>query len=199
MTEHKLDVTLAEALECSDSNGKVDALFAYMRRKGETNYDENVTQLEHGLQTAALARTAGATPQQVISALFHDLGHLLVDEHAGEGDFLDEDLNHEEVGAAYLRPFFPPEVIVPIALHVPAKRYLCTVDDSYYSGLSESSKHRFRVQGEKMSYEEKALFEDTPHLELACQLRRWDDAGKQGGLEVPDLEAYRDDCLASLI
>ena len=199
MTEHPLDLSLAEELKQTDANGKVDALFEYMRRKGNTNYDENVTQLQHGLQSAALARSAGATPQQVISALFHDLGHLLVDEHAGEGDFLEEDLNHEEVGAEYLRPFFPPEVIVPIELHVPAKRYLCTVDDSYYNGLSESSKQSFRVQGGKMSDEEKAAFEDTPHLQFACQLRRWDDGGKQGGLEVPDLEAYRDDCLASLL
>ena len=164
MTEHPLDLSLAEELKQTDANGKVDALFEYMRRKGNTNYDENVTQLQHGLQSAALARSAGATPQQVISALFHDLGHLLVDEHAGEGDFLDEDLNHEEVGAEYLRPFFPPEVIVPIELHVPAKRYLCTVDDSYYNGLSESSKRSFQVQGGKMSDEEKAAFEDISNF-----------------------------------
>ena len=88
MTEHQLDLSLSEELKQTDTNGKVDALFGYMRRKGNTNYDENVTQLEHGLQSAALARAAGATPQQVISALFHDLGHLLVDEHAGDGEKL---------------------------------------------------------------------------------------------------------------
>ena len=64
MTEHPLDLSLAEELKQTDANGKVDALFGYMRRKGNTNYDENVTQLQHGLQSAALARSAGATPQQ---------------------------------------------------------------------------------------------------------------------------------------
>ncbi len=196
MTAHRFDQTLAEDLKRADPCGKVDALFDYFQRKGGVYYEEEVTQLEHGLQAAALARSNGGTAAQVTSALFHDLGHLLVEEP--QGDLFAEDLVHEEVGAAYLAPYFPPEVTVPIALHVPAKRYLCTVDESYYDGLSVASKKSLEIQGGKMSQQERSQFETTPHLKFACQLRRWDDGGKQSGIEVHDLESYRGDVLASL-
>ena len=196
MTAHRIDQTLAEDLRRADPGGKVDALFDYLQRKGGVHYEEEVTQLEHGLQAAALARSNGGTAAQVTSALFHDLGHLLVEEP--QGDLFAEDLVHEEVGAAYLAPYFPPEVTVPIALHVPAKRYLCTVDESYYDGLSVASKKSLEIQGGKMSQQERSQFETTPHLKFACQLRRWDDGGKQSGIEVHDLESYRGDVLASL-
>ena len=196
MTAHRIDQTLAEDLKRADPCGKVDALFDYFQRKGGVYYEEEVTQLEHGLQAAALARSNGGTAAQVTSALFHDLGHLLVDEP--QGDLFAEDLVHEEVGAAYLAPYFPPQVTIPIALHVPAKRYLCTVDESYYNGLSVASKKSLAVQGGKMSRQERSEFETTPCLEFACQLRRWDDGAKQAGLQVPSLESYRVDVLASL-
>ena len=65
--------------------------------------------------------------------------------------FWREDQNHEEVGADYLEPFFVEAVTTPIRLHVPAKRYLCTTDASYYDGLSEASKRSFQVQGGTLS------------------------------------------------
>ncbi|MEM9344323.1 MAG: HD domain-containing protein [Pseudomonadota bacterium] len=36
----------------------------------------DVTQLEHALQTAVLARETGLSDAMVIAALFHDVGHL---------------------------------------------------------------------------------------------------------------------------
>lgn len=199
MTSHTLDQALAQQLQNASPDEKVSAIFAYMEEKGASNYDDQVTQLEHALQTAALAKAAGGTFAQVTSALLHDMGHLLVCEHNAENDFLEDDLEHEVVGAKYLEPFFPPDVTVPIELHVPSKRYLCTVDAEYYNGLSTASKRSFEVQGGKMSDSEREEFEKTPHLDFAVQLRRWDDGGKVGGLAVPDLEAYRQDVLASLI
>ena len=199
MTPHQLDQSLAQQMQNGSAGQKVDALFSFLEKRGEAKYDEQVTQLEHGLQTAALAKAAGGTSPQVTSALLHDLGHLLVNEHNAKGDFLQKDLNHEEVGAHYLEPFFPPEVTVPIGLHVPSKRYLCTADEDYYNCLSMASKRSLEVQGGKMSEEERIEFASTPHLEFALQLRRWDDGGKQSGLDVPGLEAYREDVLASLL
>lgn len=197
MKSHRIDQALARDLKRADPGGKVDLLFDFFRHRGGVHYEEEVTQLEHGLQAAALARSAGGTAGQITSALFHDLGHLLVDEP--EGDLFAEDLNHEEMGAVFLEPFFPPEVTVPIGLHVPAKRYLCTVDRSYYDGLSAASKKSLEIQGGQMSPQERSEFETTPHLEFAVQLRRWDDGGKQPGWDVPDLESYREDVLASLV
>ena len=198
MNTHALDSSLADQMQATDADGMVNALFAYLEQKGTSNYDEQVTQLEHALQTAALAKAAGGTAAQVTSALLHDLGHLLVCEHNAEGDFLAEDLKHEMIGAKYLDPFFPSEVTVPISLHVPSKRYLCTVDPDYYDSLSSASKHSFVVQGGKMDDKQRAEFEKTPHLDLAVQLRRWDDEGKVMGLDVPGVQTYRDDVLACL-
>jgi len=170
---------------------KVDALFAYMERRGQSFYDEVVTQLEHALQCAHQAQQAGADSVQVAAALLHDLGHFLVDEHSEEADFLTEDLLHEEVGAEYLEPFFIDAVTEPVGLHVPAKRYICTVDRSYYQTLSRASKRSFELQGGFMSASEKAAFEQNPHWERAVQLRKWDDLAKEKDLKTPGLESYR--------
>lgn len=59
---------------------------------GETFYDVDVTQTQHALQTATLARAAGAGDADITSALLHDVGHLLLAEHAGSEEFLLEDL-----------------------------------------------------------------------------------------------------------
>ena len=55
---------------------------------GATNYDGTVTQLEHALQSAALAEAEGAEGAAVAAPLLHDIGHLVLDEHAGNEGFL---------------------------------------------------------------------------------------------------------------
>ncbi len=195
---NQLDRSLASALRDASDEEKADLLLGYIRDNGSTNYDPNVTQMEHALQTATLARSAGASPQQVVSALLHDIGHLLVKEHAGESDFLAEDMSHEAIGADYLEPFFDQDILEPIRLHVPAKRYLCTTDAEYYDGLSEASKRSFAVQGGNMSDQELAVLRANPHLEASLQLRRWDDRGKVSNLKTPGLEAFRDDLIEVL-
>lgn len=59
---------------------------------GDTFYDVDVTQTQHALQTAKLAQDDGASDALVTSALLHDVGHLLLSEHADSGQFLEEDL-----------------------------------------------------------------------------------------------------------
>lgn len=190
--QNLIDPTLAEDMTDVSSEEQVDGLFSYMKKKGQTFYDEVVTQLEHALQCAALAQNNNASPTVITGALLHDIGHFVLDEHNADIAFLDIDLNHEEVGAEYMSPFFPDSVITPIRLHVPAKRYLCTVDDSYHDGLSEASIKSLKVQGGNMSDSEKAAFEKIPHYKDALTLRRWDDLAKVKGLETQELETYRD-------
>ena len=190
--ESGIDQTLAEQMVGITAAEKVDTLFDYMERRGQSFYDESVTQLEHACQCANQARLYGGSRTQVAGALLHDIGHFLLDEHNAENDFLEEDQNHEEVGADYLEPFFPDAVTTPIRLHVPAKRYLCTTDASYYDGLSEASKRSFRVQGGVMSDEERAAFEQIPHYQDALRLRRWDDLAKVRGLEIPAIDTYHE-------
>ena len=190
--ESGIDQTLAEQLTGAIAAEQVATLFNYMERRGQSFYDESVTQLEHACQCANQARLHDASTTQIAGALLHDIGHFLLDEHNAESDFLEEDQNHEEVGADYMEPFFVEAVTTPIRLHVPAKRYLCTTDASYYDGLSEASKRSFQVQGGMLSDDERAAFEQIPHYQDALQLRRWDDLAKVRGLETPLIDTYRE-------
>ena len=186
-----INQSLAQEMKNATPAQKVDALFNYMEAQGQSFYDEVVTQLEHALQCAALAQQNDAGPTLITSALLHDLGHFILDEHNADKAFLATDLNHEEIGAAYLAPFFPDAVTTPIRLHVPAKRYLCATDTTYHDGLSEASKRSLIVQGGVMSDKEREAFEQIPHFQDALTLRRWDDLAKVKGLETPELETYR--------
>ncbi len=170
----------------------IQALFAFMEERGQSHYDEAVTQIEHALQCADLATQDGCSDEAVTAALFHDIGHLLLDEHDAQVQFLAEDLNHEGAGASLLAPYFPESVTEPIRLHVPAKRYLCTVDPEYHSTLSDASKRSFEVQGGMLSEEERAELESNPALDIAVRLRRFDDLGKDTDGSPPSIDAYAD-------
>ena len=190
--EKYIDPSLAQEMTSGTAEQKVAVLFRYMEKRGQSFYDEVVTQLEHALQCATLAQQNGASATLITGALLHDVGHIILDEHNADRAFLDTDLTHEEVGAQYMEPFFPEAVTTPIRLHVPAKRYLCTTDASYHDGLSEASKRSLRLQGGVMSDEERNAFEQIPHFQDALTLRRWDDLAKVKGLETAELETYRD-------
>ena len=190
--EKYVDTSLAQGMSGATTEQKVNMLFSYMEKRGQSFYDEVVTQLEHALQCAALAREKSASPTLITGSLLHDIGHIILDEHNAREVFLNTDLNHEEVGAQYMEPFFPESVTIPIRLHVPAKRYLCTTDPSYYNGLSEASKRSLKLQGGTMSDEERKAFEQIPYFEDGLTLRRWDDLAKVKGLNTPRLEVYRE-------
>jgi hypothetical protein len=91
-------------------------------RLGGLHYGEDVSQMEHALQTAHHAKLDGAPPSMIAAALLHDVGHLLqkVGENAAD---LGVDTRHEHISAGYLARAFGPEVTEPIRLHVAAKRY----------------------------------------------------------------------------
>ena len=182
--------TLQDRLIGASDQDSVEILFDFMRRHGQSNYDESVTQIGHALQCAQLATRDDCGDEAVTAALFHDIGHLVLDEHDAQAEFLEQDLNHEEAGADLLRSYFPQQVTDPIVLHVAAKRYLCTTDADYYDRLSEASKRSFQVQGGRLSADEMSELEANPGLEIALKLRRYDDQGKQRGPSTPPIEAY---------
>lgn len=170
----------------------VDEVLALLEGWGRERYDEEVTQLDHALQTAAHARAEGAEPALVAAALLHDVGHLLVLRAGGvaDGD-VEVDLAHEARGARWLARLFPAAVTGPIALHVAAKRYRCAVDPAYHASLSAGSVRSLVRQGGPMDDGERARFERNPaHLD-AVRLRSWDDAGKDLAVTVPELTSYR--------
>lgn len=170
----------------------VDEVLDLYERWGTELYDEELRQLDHALQTAALAQLAAADDELVVAALLHDVGHLLDLADTGGPRDRSSDLRHEARGAAYLAPLFPPAVTAPIALHVRAKRYLVTVDPAYAPRLSPGSAASLLRQGGPLDEAEVTAFEGNDGWADAVALRRWDDQGKVEGLAVPDLESYRE-------
>jgi [1-hydroxy-2-(trimethylamino)ethyl]phosphonate dioxygenase len=185
----------------------VDEVLGLFERFGADHYDEDLSQLDHGLQCAALAVADGAGDALVAAALLHDVGHLLEIEAARPGgDEGDDpareasradgdatvDLAHEALGARYLARLFPPAVTAPIALHVAAKRYLCATDPAYHGGLSAGSTRSLQRQGGPLDAGKVTAFERRPGHHDAVALRRWDDRGKVLDLVVAPLDSYRD-------
>ena len=143
------------------------------------------------IQSAVLAQRAGAPGALVAAALLHDIGYFL---HSESHNSIAEGRNieHEALGAAWLSQAFGEEVTAPVALHVEAKRYLCTVNASYHARLSEASKLSLTAQGGPMKPAEVLAFEREPAFEAALALRHWDDLGKDMSLVSPPLESFRD-------
>jgi [1-hydroxy-2-(trimethylamino)ethyl]phosphonate dioxygenase len=178
--------------ESSDEHDFVKVLFHLFESLGHSAYfGEAVSQLEHALQVANLAEREGSPDSLIVSGLLHDVGHLVHDlpENVAESG---RDGFHQDEGASWLAPYFGPEVVRPIQLHVDAKRYLCAVEPSYFEALSPASQVSLRLQGGPMSPEEADRFAADAFSQEAVRLRRWDDLAKVPGLEVPSLQHYRD-------
>lgn len=176
-----------------ESAASIEHVLALYEEFGTFTYDEELAQLDHALQTAALAAHEAASEELVVAALLHDVGHLLAIQAGraeGESAVPAEDLTHEAVGARYLAGLFPPAVTGPIALHVRAKRYLCAMDSEYVAGLSAGSVRSLKLQGGPMSVTEVRVFERNPASASAVRLRGWDDGGKLDDLQVAPLSAY---------
>lgn len=177
----------------------VDEIIQLFEERGNGLYfGEQVTETEHALQAAHLARQAGASDNMILGALLHDIGHLL---HGHGEDIADHgvDAKHEDEGAEFLAGKFPALVIDCVRLHVPAKRYLCAVEPQYLAGLSPVSQRSLELQGGPMTAEEVAEFETEPYYREAVQARRWDDQAKIVGLDVPGVASYRSLLEASVI
>ena len=163
-------------------------LFAQL---GGLHYGEDVTQLEHALQTAHHAKADNAPPALIVAALLHDVGHMM--QKAGE-DAADRDVDtrHEHISAGYLARAFGPEVTEPIRLHVAAKRYRVAVDLAYLKRLSKASLQSLALQGGPMSEGEIEAFLAEPAAQAALRLRGYDEAGKAPDAEVAGFETYQD-------
>lgn len=160
-------------------------------RLGGLHYGEDVTQLEHALQTAHHAKLDGAPPALVAAGLLHDVGHLM--QKAGENAAeLGIDTRHEQISAGYLARAFGAEVVEPIRLHVAAKRYRVAVDPAYLERLSKASRQSLALQGGPMSPAEVETFLAEPAAEGALRLRGYDEAGKAPDAEVAGFESYHD-------
>src|SRR5262245_60298712 len=156
----------------SDPARSVDDIIDVLVGAGDAA-DDNVTAVEHALQCAAVLAAQHPGDEELhVAGLLHDIGHLLV-----PGD----DAGHGDHAAGYLRPLLGDRIADLVALHVPAKRWLVTVDDDYRARLSDESTRTLRTQGDAMSLGERAAFEAHPCWDDAVTLRRADDDAKEPG------------------
>jgi [1-hydroxy-2-(trimethylamino)ethyl]phosphonate dioxygenase len=176
----------------------VDAIMQMFAGAGQAAYfGESVSQTEHALQSAHLAVGNGADNELIVAALLHDVGHMLSGLREDVAQHGIDD-SHEQAGAAWLEKHFGPAVVMPVRLHVAAKRFLCAVEPEYLRGLSPASQLSLRLQGGPFTPADVRTFEAQPHFKAAVSLRRWDDGAKVPGWDVPDLETYRSALLTAL-
>ena len=150
---------------------------------------EPVTQLQHALQSGALAEEADADEALVVAAFLHDLGHLLNLQGETPTERGIDDL-HQYFALPFLRPVLPDAVLEPIRLHVDAKRCLCAIDGTYFGQLSADSVRSLELQGGIFSCEEADAFLQKPYAQDALRLRKWDDRAKEENRATPDLDHY---------
>lgn len=161
----------------------------FARRGSESYMGEAVTMSQHMLQSAVLAQKANAPDTLIAAALLHDIGHY-TSEFPEDSLASGQDNYHESAGADVLKAFFPKAVTEPIELHVAAKRYLCAVNDNYFSRLSPASVQSLNVQGGPMSQDEVDAFRQHEFYEDALRLRVWDDEGKVADMQTPAFEDF---------
>ena len=182
------------------------SLVDMLNTKGQGDYiGEPISQLEHSLQAAHLAKAHNADDETIIAALLHDIGQFLpADEvksiaHDVRSMNSAEDssaggvgrVGHERIGEGYLlRLGFSQKVAALVGSHVDAKRYLCAVDPDYHDTLSKASKKSLAFQGGPMHGQELQAWADNPWCSEMCQLRKWDDGAKVVGLEVEPAVSY---------
>ena len=151
------------------------------REHGARHYGEAVSQFDHAIQAATLARDWGHDDEMVLAAFLHDVGHLL--EHDGAqamGDY--GVMAHDRLAQDYLLSLgFSPRLARLVGMHVEAKRYLCAIDPAYLAALSPASVATLGYQGGPMDADEADAFSRQPGLADILALRKLDEAAKDGG------------------
>ena len=170
----------------------VDVLLELLAATAHESYGEQVTMLEHALQSAAAAAAAGEGDELVLACLLHDIGHVLGE--AGAWGLP----GHAETGARALQAHLAPAIVEPIRHHVAAKRYRVAVEPEYHDRLSLASQMSLAEQGGPFGTADAEAFGALPFRAEALRLRSYDDDGKVEGLDITPLESYRPMLAAAL-
>ncbi len=173
-----------------------DQLLAALAGAGARRYGgEIVSELEHALQCAELARAGGADEELQLACLLHDVGRYAIDQSL-VADTLEATRigrsarGHHELGADLLAPWVPDRVAWCVRKHADAKRYLCATEPEYLDRLSLGSRHTLGLQGGVMSPADAARFAEHLWARDAVALRRWDDEAKVAGKRTRSLDDW---------
>lgn len=171
------------------------AVISLFSRQGSGDYvGEPVSQAEHALQAADLARRAGFGDQEILAALLHDVGHMIGLEMGDKVKRMDDCgiVDHEGLGGNWLRSFgFSDRIAKLVTRHVDAKRYLCCAQPGYHDKLSDASRTTLGFQGGPMTRDQADAFEKDELFKVIIAMRHWDEAAKVKDKVVPTLESYR--------
>lgn len=176
---------------------EVQEIFTLYKKYGHEVYGEDVTQLEHAVQSAQLAEREGYDNEVILAALFHDIGHICAIQNDKSGVKMGKygTMSHDKIGGAYLREKgFPERMACLVENHVQAKRYLTFKEPAYYEKLSEASKKTLEYQGGPMDAEEAQAFESDPLFQVSLRMRHWDEEAKENDMPEPDLQHYMQMC-----
>ncbi len=176
-------------------NDKVcnEILFLF-EKYGDEDYDgEPVSQTSHMIQCAMQAINEGADTELVLGAFLHDIGHLLRHQQKTEAMGSYGVVNHEGIGAEYLRANnFSERICAVVEKHVDAKRYLAAAKPGYKEKLSLASLETLKWQGGAMNDNEEAAFEKHPFFKDIIRVRLWDEAAKDPNVKTLPLNYFID-------
>jgi predicted HD phosphohydrolase len=159
----------------------IDDVIALMQTASRYTAGEDLSVLDHSLQTADILQRAFPDDVELqVAGLLHD-----IDQVIGCHPSL-----HGEVAAEYLGAVVHAPVLGLIQLHVPAKRFLVSRDPCYRSRLSAASEVSFRSQSEHVPTDEMERFADNVLARRAIALRRADEQAKSSSVRTPALRSW---------
>jgi phosphonate degradation associated HDIG domain protein len=175
----------------SISKVKADEIISLFQKYGNEDYDgEPVSQTSHMAQCAMLAMKDG-NREITIGAFLHDIGHLLKHENTTQAMGKYGVVNHEGIGAEYLKERgFSERICAVVAMHVAAKRYLVATDEKYALKLSVASRETLKWQGGPMTSEEIRIFRLHPFFEDIIKVRLWDEKAKDYNAPILPLDFF---------
>lgn len=165
---------------------------------GKYMIQEDITQVNHVLQAASIAKLAGAPHSMVVALLFHDIGQVIKDENIGHMEILHS--NHAEIGAKWLeQKGFHKDIVDFVYYHALAKVVLCDLEPGYFDHLSLASRISYAYQKEKYDQNQDVVlvFMNHPLYQQYLAARKCDDMAKKSSLSIengnlPGFATYRD-------
>ncbi|KAJ2757203.1 hypothetical protein GGI19_000253 [Coemansia pectinata] len=192
---------------------RVSKVFKLLENVGkEEHISGKMTQLDHALQAAHLAKKEGADEETILAALLYGIGHLVPSKEQ-LSDTRDKKLTmlpsydpnnlligaHEynfnaEFGGQHLRQLgFSNKTCELVESNVMAKRYLLTIKSGYALIVDDHPVVVAAHRVSPLSSTEMREFEKDPLFKQKVQLAKWDDAAaKVSGVNPPALDTYHE-------
>ncbi|KAJ2751734.1 hypothetical protein GGI19_004291 [Coemansia pectinata] len=185
---------------------RVTTLFQLLETSGKKEHiGGKMTQLDHALQAAHLAKNEGADEETILAALLVNIGQLIpppeksiLSRYAYDSLYrlaastgTVSAIDHGKLGAEYLRQLgFPNKTCELVESDVMARRYLLSVDPQYVIPPLTGSVGHISYQEKSLSPTEIREFENDPLFKQKVQLRQWNPVLMRTANHPPALDTY---------